>query len=623
MKRLLAAMLCMLLILPAYAEAPAALLYTPPVNLRQSALCRAFVEGVELKLIDATVNHQRTWAANPVLLGKAPIGIFDVSGTVNIELRFPEALTELLVRPLSLNIRPVIQGNSAFFTLSNPAQLTVEWNGDSRNALHLFAHAPDPYTALKGQDRVLYFGPGLHHVGVLEPESGQTVYLAGGAVLRGAIHIVDKQDVKVLGRGIITGQGYERWTDVLVPLTINNSSRVLVEGITLIEPAAWCMNLYHSRDVVIRDCAIIGWCSNSDGISVQSCETVLVENCFLRTWDDSLVVKGYEGDCRNISFRNCRLWTDLAQSCEVGYETRAQVIQNILFEDITVLHSFHKAPMSVHNSDHALVRNVVFRDIVVEDAQMGQGDGQPLLIELTTTKSGWSKTAERGQIRDVRFENISVLAGRESSIRIFSFSRDKNVDGVSFQNLNILGRQIRSLDELKMNVNSRNGADIRLVGAETPVQAKAVHPGYLHTARKKPTTVKQAGGVSATASSHVENYLAENAVDGKLLSYWEGAGGGEDLLTLRFDSPRDLSQLRLLLNPAAVWGRRSQRIAILVSRDGQNYEQLLPAQEYVFDPAGGNEALIPLQAAGVLALRLQFLHNTGAKGGQLAEVLVE
>ena len=181
----------------------------------------------------------------------------------------------------------------------------------------------------------------------------------------------------------------------------------------------------------------------------------------MRGWDDNLVVKGYDGDVRNILFSDCVLWTDLAQSCEIGYETRADVMENIIFQNITVLHANHKPVLSIHNSDNALIRNVVFRNITVEDCNLAQGDGAEFLIDLTTTKSQWSKTRERGNIRDVLIENVNVLSGRLPSVRIFAFSKEYTIDDVVLRTITLLGNTIRSFDELRYTENPRsNGKNI-------------------------------------------------------------------------------------------------------------------------------------------------------------------
>lgn len=612
--------LCLLLACPAMAQPAQAILYTPPVNLKASAACRVFVEGQELKVIDATVNHQRTWAANPILLGKVPFGIFELQGTLSIEVQLPQAPSQAVVRPLARGIHPVITGNSIRFTVDQPGPLTVEWDGDYKNALHLFVYGPQEQVPDKNDPNVLYFGPGLHDVGLIEPKDSQTVYLAPGSVVLGAIQAQGKRDITITGRGILSGSRYDRWKDTMVPINFSDCENIHIEGITLIEPAAWCINLYKSKNITVKDVNIIGWCSNSDGITIQSCENVSVQGCFVRTWDDSLVVKGYDGDVRDISFADCVLWTDLAQSCEIGYETRAQVMERIRFTGITVLHNFHKPVLSIHNSDQALIRDILFSDITVEDAQMGEGDGARLLIELTTTKSQWSKSNQRGQIRGVVFDGIRVLSGKESSIRIFSFSKEHNIDDIVFSNLTILGQRITSFEQLRMNINNRNGDHITI--SNSAAQVSATYPGFLRTYQQKRQALIVQEGITASANSQVEPYAADNAIDANLNSYWEGTGQDQDVLTLRFSAPRQADQVTLLLNPASIWSKREQRITLLGSSDGLNFTPLVEETNYTFDPASGNQASIAFDSQQVLALRLVFIGNTGAAGGQVAEVIV-
>lgn len=85
-----------------------------------------------------------------------------------------------------------------------------------------------------------------------------------------------------------------------------------------------------------------------------------------------------------------------------------------------------------------------------------------LLIDLTTTKSQWSQTKERGTIRDVTFRNVQVLSGKEPSVRIFSAKKECNIDDVTFENLVILGRKIGSLEEIKYNSSPKNGENIKI-----------------------------------------------------------------------------------------------------------------------------------------------------------------
>lgn len=150
---------------------------------------------------------------------------------------------------------------------------------------------------------------------------------------------------------------------------------------TVLNSNAWVCQGFDTQNMQIDGLKIISCRPNGDGITLQSCTDVEVKNCFVRSWDDSLVIKNYMGKSSRISFSNIQIWTDFAQSMEIGYETnkgeRADaVIEKICFTDICVLHNYHKPALSIHNADDAVVKDVVFRDIVVEDAQMGSGDGE-------------------------------------------------------------------------------------------------------------------------------------------------------------------------------------------------------------------------------------------------------
>lgn len=423
--------------------------------------CEVKVNGAPACVIETAVNHRREWTSRP-LLSTTPVAIVQAEGTVEVEIRYLNAAPKTaVVRPLALEIEPTVEKGIVRFRAQAPAKLTVEFDGQVEGALHLFLNAPEVNVPDERNASVRFFGPGVHDVREIIPEDGETIYLAEGCVLRGSIHATGKKNVTVCGPGIISGCTYDRFADTLVPIDFQSCENMTVSGVTILDPSAWTLNLYKCSNVNVQDVKIIGARSNSDGITIQSCNNVHVSDCFVRSWDDSLVVKGYDGNVDGVTFEKVIIWTDLAQSCEIGYETRAEVIENITFRDITVLHNFHKPVLSIHNSDNALVKNVLYENIVVEDAQMGLGDGQPFLIDLTTTKSQWSKSKERGCIRGVTFRNVQVLSGKEPSVRIFSFNKDKNVDDVTLQGLYVLGEHITDFGQLKYNKNNRNGKNIR------------------------------------------------------------------------------------------------------------------------------------------------------------------
>lgn len=447
MKWLLRGGLLLLLTAPfalgAAADAPMVVHWPAPEGIAASADTKVYVEGEPIFVYETAVNNQRAFTEYPEL-DQTPVALFDFEGTVNVQIH-REGIQSAVIRPLSLGIQAQVNDGAASFTLSEPAMLTIEFDGQTRRALHLFAGAPQEEAPSPEDENVIYFGPGIHELPLVRVRSGQSVYLAGGAVLRSKIVADKSQDIRIYGRGIIDGSTYNRWTQRMVPIDLNLCKGVTIQGITILDPAGWTVNTFACSDVMIRDVKIISARPNSDGFTAQSCQNYVAQDCFVRSWDDSLVVKNYgNGVSHDIEFRNMILWTDLAQSCEIGYETRGPEIYNVTFENITVLHNFHKPVMSIHNSDHAHVHHILYRNIVVEDAQMGQGDAanDSFLMDLTVAPSVWTQSKERGRISDIRFENITVLDGKLPPSRFMGFDAEHAIDGVTIENLSLLGQPI-------------------------------------------------------------------------------------------------------------------------------------------------------------------------------------
>lgn len=429
--------------------------------------CRVWLNGEEVRTVyETAVCHQRYWTAEPAL-STTPVAIGAAGGACRVEIEWlGRAVSSALVRPLALGVQPEVRDGRVCFSLEGPANVTVEFNGSPEGALHLFLHAPDMEKPDPDAPKVRYFGPGEYRDQIITVRNNEIIYLDEGCVLYGQIYCGLGKYFTIAGHGVLCGSIYDRYKDTLVPVNLSNCSDFTIRDITILDPSAWTVNLLKCKNAVIDNVKIVSARSNSDGFTFQNCENIRVQNCFVRSWDDNLVVKGYNGDVRNVTFENCVLWTDLAQSCEIGYETRAKVIEDITFRNITVLHAFHKPVISIHNSDSALVRRVTFENIVVEDARMGQGDGTPYLIDLTTTESQWSATLKRGTIDGVTVRNVRVLGGVRPAIRIWASDETSVIDHVTISGLEILGEPIGSFDQLTCEFSPCNGPDIRIEPAE-------------------------------------------------------------------------------------------------------------------------------------------------------------
>ncbi|NYV74488.1 CARDB domain-containing protein [Streptomyces sp. UH6] len=124
------------------------------------------------------------------------------------------------------------------------------------------------------------------------------------------------------------------------------------------------------------------------------------------------------------------------------------------------------------------------------------------------------------------------------------------------------------------------------------------------------------------ATSTTQDYRAANANDGDTGTYWESAGFPASL-TVRLGADADVTAVVVKLPPAQVWGPRKQSFEILGRADGASAFTTLKARaEYAFSPSSGQNSVVVPVTGRVADLRLTFHSNTGATGGQVAELQV-
>ena len=185
-----------------------------------------------------------------------------------------------------------------------------------------------------------------------------------------------------------------------------------------------------------------------------------MSDSFVRSWDDSLVVKNYDlGVSSDILFERMVIWTDLAQSMEIGYETYGAYIDHVTFKDINVLYNFHKAVISIHNGDQADITNIIFENILVEEANMiGDNvlsDDDNFLIDIGIVYNElWSTSFERGNISNITIKNVEVLQGIPNlKINISGYDDDHMIKNVSLENIVVQGESF-SFENMRLYITN-------------------------------------------------------------------------------------------------------------------------------------------------------------------------
>ena len=377
-------------------------------------------------------------------------------GPVRVEIESGADVQTVVVRPGSLKIKPTVKGHRIAFDMDRPRQVVVEVNG-AHHALHLFGNPPETNVPAKDAPGVVYFGPGVHRADKITLENDQTLYLAPGAVVYGCVYAEGASNIRIAGRGILDMAPFERDRLGRFALDLRKCAGVNIDGIILRDPSAWGCVLTGCRGAVINNLKLVGlWRYNTDGIDICNSQDVKVADCFVRSFDDSLVVKGTmyrDLPVKNVRFSRCTLWCDWNIAMKIGTETYAPEISDVVFEDCDIIHTSNIA-LGITPRDFARIHDIRFENIRVDMTELNlkpqyqkrkgevyslqSVDYLPRLAEVTVTQRKPDRPV--GSVAKVLFKNIAVMARRTPETRLYGFDAEHGVTDVKFVNITRNGK---------------------------------------------------------------------------------------------------------------------------------------------------------------------------------------
>jgi len=405
------------------------------------------------------------------------------SKAVTLVAKTAHQVTNAQIRPASLGLAAEVDtdGHHIQIPISGPGKYIVETNGDKERPLFIMVHAPEVDAPAADDPEVIYYGPGLHIVDTLELQSGQTVYIAGGAVLRvtvpeGEVPQVERDwagkpnyqdtfvahhasDVAIRGRGIVDTSMLD-WHARRAAF-FQNCQQVRIEGITCVGTSHWTIHLSQSSDCIIRDLMLIGYRENSDGIDIVNSERVRVENCLIRTGDDAIVVKAMAAPPvpggRSIHVNNCTVWNDKVRCFGITGETRTD-ISDVVFENCDIVHSLavwteELGSLCIVVGDSGTIENIRFENIRIEDEQK-------YAMVCLIFKDRWSVDQEAGHIRNITFRNIQIPAGVPSLFH--GFNAAHLVEQIVIDGLYAAGQPVTTIEQANFQMNDYT-QDIQII----------------------------------------------------------------------------------------------------------------------------------------------------------------
>jgi hypothetical protein len=364
------------------------------------------------------------------------------------------------IRPASASIAPANLDNAArtfTFQITQARNLSVEikegtaWN-IYRN-LHVFAGPPASAPAAGA----IEYAAGVHTLpgGQLSLQSGQKVYIHGGAVVKGTFLVDGKSDVDIRGRGIIYIEGANAKESATGCIKVINSTNVTVGGvIALKDKASYAIWAAETNGFGLNSVKVISSGQYGDGIHTLATTGLTITNSFVRSSDDCIPIYasrpdwsfGPRGDSRNHTISNTVLWADVAHPIQIGTHgsqnaADRDIIENITFQNIDILEhdcaiAEFQGCMSINAGDENIIRNITFDGIRVEDFYAGQLFNVRVIKNTYNPRPGYS-------VSGIRFKNVSYSGSGQAQSIITGYSNatfgTRLVSDVDFENCKVNG----------------------------------------------------------------------------------------------------------------------------------------------------------------------------------------
>ena len=332
-----------------------------------------------------------------------------------------------------------------------------------------------------------YFKKGVYEIDCIEITTGNViVYFEPGTLLVAkpltydengapmAQHVISSYGqfgVKILGHAAID-LSYRPRTNVIFSFT--RMSLLEFGGFNVINSNNWTCCFTGCEDVVIRDLALIGYKTYSDGVMLSDCKNVTVDGCFVRTGDDALEVKSTsDGTVRteNILFQNNAVWTDKGIAYGCVYESNHSQ-SGVTWKNNSV--GYALANWSQHLGCATISING--SDPTVEDFDMHFED---LEIYYSRCPVITLVMHNGGSIHDIHFENIQAKEVHLNSDVSKSYIDIwvKNEDGGALSDFKLNNLYFDGISYNETTLTAENAdTEIRFsVPAEYPVDRTVLH----------------------------------------------------------------------------------------------------------------------------------------------------
>ena len=403
---------------------------------------------------------------------------FEGEGAVEVSVKPKRAFTNAVVRPLSTGVKAVVKDGVISFTLPRPGYYVCEVDGTEK-ALQLFYEKARCFA--EKENATISYGPGMHMAGVVRLKDHDRVYIDRDAIVFGCFTGEEVRDVKIFGHGVIDGRPVERVFEGCYSrlqsscIRLTGCRDVSVDGPVLMDSPSWVLALFACEGVDIRHVKIVGqWRYNTDGIDVCNSSRVGIRDCYVRSFDDTIVLKGVppyrDRPVEDVTVERCVMWCSWGKTLEPGIETWASGFRNVRVSDCDLIHNCDAA-LNVSAGGTAVQEDFLYENIRVElqsdtkrhilqksdDQKYDPGErpwDRPRLLKVDNHRYVLRGIEDGfGHVKNLTVRNVQVFTDGKfgkPGIRIQSFA-DKGqtprlFENIVLENFSIDGRKATAAD---------------------------------------------------------------------------------------------------------------------------------------------------------------------------------
>lgn len=325
---------------------------------------------------------------------------------------------------------------------------------------------------------------------------------------------LDKPGVLLNGK---TLDDYKPYKDFFRPniLVLTKCKQVLIDGPIFQNSAAWGLHPLMCEDVTVRNTMVKNpwYAQNGDGVDVESCSRVLIENCVFDVGDDGICIKsGRDAEGRkramptqDLITRNCVVYHahgGFVIGSEMSGGVKNMYVENCTFIGTDIGLRFKTARGRGGVVENVYVRNIAMKDIVGEAILFDMYYMAKDPIVLAGEKREAPKvellpvTEATPRFRNFYIENV-VSVGSPKGIFVRGLP-EMNITDLYFKNITIQSKQGIEITEAqnlhfdKVTVYTEN--------TDPVVDIRNASKVYFDTFKFSPQTTTLFGVVGASTS---------------------------------------------------------------------------------------------------------------------------